>query len=52
MKIIRNRVTLVEDTYGYVGLASSETNAQEFKVKMQKFMIWTPFQLSLKNGQN
>ncbi len=38
MQIDRNRVTLFEDTYLYVGRASNEENAQEFKNKMQKYI--------------
>lgn len=36
MNVSIDRITLVEDTYGYVGRASNEENAEMFKIEMQK----------------
>ena len=38
MNVSRDRITLVEDTYGYVGRASNEENAEMFKIEIQKYI--------------
>lgn len=38
MNVSIDRITLVEDTYGYVGRASNEENAEMFKIEIQKYI--------------
>ena len=38
MNAERIRISLAEDTYAYIGRASDEENAEEFKTKLQKYI--------------
>ena len=38
MKVDKNRVSLVEDTYAYIGNASNEANVEKFKTELQKYI--------------
>lgn len=38
MNISRNRITLYEDTYEYVGVVGSEKNFEKFKIKMENYI--------------
>ena len=38
MNIGRNRISLAEDTYAYIGRLSHEQNAERFKTEIQKYI--------------
>ena len=38
METERKRISLVEDTYAYIGRASDEENAEEFKTRLQEYI--------------